>query len=150
MTDLTTEIRFFQVSGRFPQRNILRQCLSETAAGFGLQKIRLHFVFLSDEELLVYNKQFLQHDYYTDILTFNISDPETDVLEGEIYISKDRVTENARTFKSSRETEYCRVIVHGLLHLCGMDDHEEDDRKKMEAAENAFIKRYFEIQKQAG
>jgi probable rRNA maturation factor len=150
LTQLTSEIRFFQVAGRFPKRNLLRQCLSETAAGFGIQKIRLHYVFLDDDELLAYNQQFLEHDFYTDILTFDLSDPETDILEGEIYISRDRVVENSGVFKSSRETEYCRVIAHGLLHLCGLDDHNEKDRKKMEAAENAFISRYFELQNPKG
>ncbi|WP_236652834.1 rRNA maturation RNase YbeY [Chitinophaga vietnamensis] len=110
--------------------------------GQGLKS--LHYVFCSDEYLLEINKQFLQHDTYTDIVTFEMSeDPE--VTEGEIYISVDRVEENAAKFGVPAYQELHRVIFHGALHLCGYKDKSKKDQELMRAKEDEYLKKYFRL-----
>jgi probable rRNA maturation factor len=102
----------------------------------------IHFVFVSDEELLKMNKKFLKHNTYTDIITFDYC--EEKVINGEIYISVDRVGENAFKFKTEFKDELHRVIIHGVLHLCGYKDKSKKDillMRKME--ENCLSKRHF-------
>jgi len=100
----------------------------------GYELNRIDFVFCSDEFLLDINRNHLAHDYYTDIITFPLND---NPLLAELYISIDRVAENAAGLNIPFEDELHRVMIHGVLHLCGYDDHEEDDiliiRKKEEA-----------------
>lgn len=102
----------------------------------------LLFIFCSDEYLLNINRRFLQHDYYTDIITFNLSsNPET--IEGEIYISIDRIKDNASVIKVSNNFELHRVIFHGILHLCGYMDKSESEKSIMTALEDACLAKYF-------
>ncbi len=95
-------------------------------------------IFISDEAMLALNKSSLQHDYYTDILTFDYSDDD-DYETSEIYISLDRVQENAKHFESSFVEELHRVIIHGLLHLAGYNDKLEADQVKMRSMENHYL-----------
>lgn len=94
-------------------------------------------IFCSDDYLLDLNRTHLQHDYYTDIITFDDSTPEG--LQGELYISLDRVRENASQFSPSFLEELHRVMVHGLLHLCGYQDKTALQEKAMRQAENAML-----------
>ena len=99
-------------------------------------------IFCTDEYLLDINRRFLQHDYYTDIITFNLSgNPKT--IEGEIYISVDRINENASSNGVSKKEELHRVIFHGVLHLCGYKDKLQEEKAKMTSAENRHLKMYF-------
>lgn len=98
----------------------------------------LSVVFCSDEHLLEMNRQFLQHDYYTDILTFELSEKRAPV-EGELYISVDRVRENARQLGVSAKEEMLRVILHGALHLCGYKDKLKKDRLIMRQKEERYL-----------
>ena len=102
----------------------------------------LSIVFCSDEFLLDINRNYLKHDYYTDIITFNLSQPASPV-EGEIYISVDRVKENAASEKASFTHELHRVIFHGVLHLCGFTDKSAADKATMTKQENVLLNRYF-------
>ncbi len=97
----------------------------------------ISFLFCSDGYLLGINRQFLQHDFYTDIITFDYS--EKNKIEGEIFISIDRVKENAKTFKQPFERELMRTIVHGILHLSGYADKSPKDKKLMTAKENEVL-----------
>ncbi|MBP9069709.1 MAG: rRNA maturation RNase YbeY [Bacteroidia bacterium] len=102
----------------------------------------IHYVFVSDEELLEMNKQFLKHNTYTDIITFDYSEGKT--INGDIFISIDRVKDNASKFKTEFNDELHRVIIHGVLHLCGYKDKTKKDAslmRKME--ENSLSKRSF-------
>ncbi|MEN9600271.1 MAG: rRNA maturation RNase YbeY [Bacteroidota bacterium] len=99
----------------------------------------LQFIFCSDEYLLQINRQFLQHDYYTDIITFNLSEKGSDEVNGEIYISADRVKENAREMGVSFSEEMNRVIFHGALHLCGYRDKLKSEILQMRAKEDEFL-----------
>jgi rRNA maturation RNase YbeY len=101
----------------------------------------LNYVFCSDKELLKINRDFLHHDNYTDIITFDISDGPS--IQGEIYISVDRVRDNARRLGVSIKSELHRVIFHGALHLCGYRDKSNKDTKKMRQKEDMLINQYF-------
>jgi len=97
----------------------------------------INYVFCSDNELLKINQQFLQHDYFTDIVTFDLS--ETELVIGEVYISLDRVRENARNLNVPLGTEMRRVIFHGALHLCGYEDKSMAQRKRMRKKEDYYL-----------
>ncbi len=97
----------------------------------------LNYIFCSDEYLLKVNQDYLEHDYYTDIITFDNS--ETDEIEGDIFISIDRIKENSQTLKTSFENELMRVMVHGVLHLFGYGDKSTDEEKIMRSKEDAYL-----------
>lgn len=107
----------------------------------GIKKISISYIFCGDEALLEMNQQFLDHDTYTDIITFDLSETE-DVVESEIYISTDRVKENAAKFKVEYTDELYRVIFHGALHLCGYKDKSKSDKEEMRAQEDKCLKQY--------
>jgi probable rRNA maturation factor len=102
----------------------------------------LQYVFCSDAYLLAINRQFLDHDYYTDIISFDLSEPNQPI-NAEIYISVERVRENAQEFKTSLSKELHRVIFHGALHLCGYRDKTAAEKKKMREMEEKYLTRYF-------
>ncbi len=103
----------------------------------------INYIFCSDKRLLEINQQFLRHDYYTDIITFDFS--ETDATQAEIYISIDRVKDNAKTESVSFKSELHRVIFHGALHLCGYKDKKKGERKIMREKEGLYLSKYFKI-----
>ncbi|MEO6832817.1 MAG: rRNA maturation RNase YbeY [Chitinophagaceae bacterium] len=109
-----------------------------------LKSIRLQYVFCTDSTLHKINLQFLHHDDYTDIITFDLSDKEHELVS-EIHISIERVRENAQTFQSDFNTELHRVIFHGALHLCGLGDKTETEKKIMRNAEDEALKNWFAI-----
>ena len=98
----------------------------------------LNYIFCSDEYLLEINKQYLDHDYYTDIITFDNSE-EDGRIEGDIYISVDRVKENAVDFGTDSDTEMRRVLIHGLLHLMSYTDTSEELKIQMRAKEDECL-----------
>ena len=102
----------------------------------------LRYIFCSDRFLLAINREFLKHDDYTDIITFCLSGVREPV-EGEIYISTDRVKENSAVIGISLQHELHRVIFHGALHLCGYKDKKPTDKKKMTDAEDKYLQYYF-------
>lgn len=97
------------------------------------------YIFCSDDYLLELNKSALNHDYYTDIITFDLRDEPTDPLEAEIYISLDRVKENSIDFNTTFAREIQRVMVHGLLHLTGLNDATDAEKHYMRQMENKYI-----------
>jgi len=112
---------------------------------FRNEKKKLHslnFIFCTDEELLQINRSYLKHDYYTDIITFGLSE-KLAPIEGEIYISVDRVNENAKNLKQKPRKELHRVIFHGVLHLCGLNDKNSQERKNMRDKEDMLLKSYL-------
>ena len=110
------------------------------AKGKGLQS--LNYIFCTDDYLLDINRKFLKHDYYTDIITFNLSDDKGEA-QGEIYISVDRVRENARMVKATLKKELHRIIFHGALHLCGYTDKTKAQKDRMTAEENRYLSKYL-------
>ena len=97
----------------------------------------LGYVFCSDDFLLEINQQFLDHDTLTDIVTFDYT--EGTILNGEIYISTDRVADNAKDFNVDFDTELRRVIIHGLLHMCGYGDKTDDEKSHMRKKEDEYL-----------
>ncbi len=106
----------------------------------------LQYVFCSDKYLLEINKQFLNHDYYTDIISFDLSETKG-ALIGDIYISVDRVKENAKLVKTTQTNELLRVIFHGALHFCGYKDKKPADVKLMRSMEDKWLKAYLKLTK---
>jgi len=107
-----------------------------------VKKAGLSYIFCNDAYLLEKNLQFLQHDTLTDIITFDLSDTAEE-LNGEIYISVDRVRENAAKFGVAYNTELHRVIFHGALHLCGFKDKKKEDKILMTRMEDSCLQQYF-------
>ena len=107
------------------------------AAGYGKKVGEIAYIFVDDEKILEVNRQYLQHDYYTDIITFDYT--EGDVISGDLFISLDTVRTNAEQVGAAYEQELDRVIIHGILHLCGINDKGPGERAVMEAAENRAL-----------
>lgn len=101
----------------------------------------LNYIFCNDDRILEVNKEFLGHDYYTDIITFDYSEPG--VVSGDMYISLDTVQSNSRKFRTSYDRELMRVIIHGVLHLCGINDKGRGERAVMEAAEERALDMWY-------
>lgn len=132
----------FTVPGSFlKNRTSLKAFIAHLFKKEGKKLTSLNYIFCDDEYLLNINKQYLQHDFYTDIITFELSD--TDSTEGEIYISVDRVRENAAQFKTSFKEELHRVIFHGALHLCGYKDKSNTHKAEMRKKEQEYLKAFF-------
>lgn len=112
--------------------------IGEVAQCYGKMIGELYYYFCSDENLLEINRQRLGHDFYTDIVTFPLTDCKT-ILSSEFCISVDRIKENAETFGRSYESELHRVIIHGVLHLIGFDDHTDEDEKTMREKEEEAL-----------
>lgn len=111
--------------------------LRQVASNYNKTIGNLNYLFCDDKEILRVNLEFLQHDYYTDIITFDYS--YKDKVSGDIFISIDTVNSNAEKFNSDINIELCRVIVHGLLHLCGINDKAPGEREIMEENENKSL-----------
>lgn len=111
--------------------------IRSVAATYGRKVGEVGYLFCSDEKILEVNREYLGHDYYTDIITFDYD--EGDTLNGDLVISLDTVRSNAELFNRDYDEELHRVIIHGILHLCGINDKGPGEREKMEAAENKAL-----------
>ena len=136
-------IRFFNedVPYKLPQKQVMRQWLKQQAEQEGYAVGDLNYVFCSDEYVLQVNRDHLQHDYYTDIITFDTSEDEGRI-EGDIFISVDRVADNAAQLGVPAEGEMRRVLAHGLLHLCGYGDKTGNEIALMRTKEEEWLKEF--------
>ena len=123
-------------------RTALKAFIEKALKKEGLHIETLQYIFCSDKYILGINKSYLQHDYYTDIISFDLSETRGKLI-GEVYISIDRVKDNAKTHKTSLKEEMLRVIFHGALHFCGYKDKKPADIKKMRAQEDKWLKSYL-------
>lgn len=119
------------------QKKAVRSWIEKTIKKEGLKAGSISFNFCSDEYLLGVNKQHLEHDYYTDIITFDFC--ENNIISGDIYISIDRVKDNAKTEKQIFTQELRRVIIHGVLHLCGYKDKKPAEARLMREKEDYYL-----------
>ena len=117
--------------------------IKSVAATYGKRVGEIAYIFCSDEKILEVNRQYLQHDYYTDIITFDLGEKGAKAISGDIFISTDRVIDNAQAFNSKLNIELHRVIFHGVLHLCGYKDKTKVTRLKMTAKEDYYLSKYF-------
>lgn len=133
-------IRFFNedVTYKLAQKQPTRQWLKRQAEGEGYSIGELNYIFCSDDYILQVNKDYLEHDYYTDIITFDQSEEEG-VLAGDIFISVERVNDNAGQLGVLPEQEMRRVLAHGLLHLCGHADKSDEEAVQMRAKEEEWL-----------
>lgn len=111
--------------------------VKRVAASYGKRCGDITYIFCDDERILEVNRAFLQHDYYTDIITFDYTTGNT--ISGDLFISLDTVRSNSHQLNESYERELYRVIIHGILHLCGINDKGEGEREIMERCENEAL-----------
>lgn len=133
----TIAFKAIGVTDAFRGREKLRQWIRAVASEHGHSIGELTFVLLGDKDLLPYNKRYLGHDEYTDVITFDLQTGTG--VSGDILISYDRVKDNAATYGASARHELHRVMVHGLLHLLGHGDKSEAKRKAMRALEDKYL-----------
>ncbi|MDE6643430.1 MAG: rRNA maturation RNase YbeY [Muribaculaceae bacterium] len=122
---------------------LVEQWIGEVASRHGFAARELTYIFCDDETIINVNRRFLQHDYYTDIITFDYTRGK--LLRGDMYISLDTVKTNAELVSQSYERELLRVIIHGVLHLCGINDKGLGEREIMEANEDEALLLYNEL-----
>ena len=111
--------------------------IKAVAADYGRTVGEVGYMFVDDEKILEVNREYLGHDYYTDVITFDYD--EDNVVSGDIVISLDTVRSNAELFGKGYDEEFYRVLIHGILHLCGINDKGPGEREVMEAAENKAL-----------
>ncbi len=111
----------------------ITNCIQERGYSLG----EINYIFCSDEHLLEINKQYLNHNYFTDIITFNYN--EDKIVNSDIYISIDRVKDNAKTFNQTTKHEFYRVLIHGILHLTGQNDKTKIEEKQMHKLEDLCL-----------
>jgi rRNA maturation RNase YbeY len=111
--------------------------LKKSVNSLGFTIGELSFIFCSDEYIKKINIKYLSHHFFTDVITFNYSKEK--LLFGDVYISIERVKENSKTYKTSFNEEMFRVIIHGVLHLCGFDDKTKEEKSLMRSKENGFL-----------
>ena len=126
-------------------RKAVRAWITAVAATYEGRKVGdLSYIFCNDERILEVNKEFLGHDYYTDIITFDYSEPSK--ISADMFISLDTVLSNSSKFHTSYDKELMRVIIHGVLHLCGINDKGPGERAVMEAAEEKALDMWYKKQ----
>ncbi|TWJ03490.1 rRNA maturation RNase YbeY [Mucilaginibacter frigoritolerans] len=133
-------IQFFEedISYKLKNKTAVRQWINETVLAEGFKLKELNYIFCSDDYLLQINQQYLDHDTYTDIITFDNSEKDK-VIVGDIFISIERIRENALKFNITETNELHRVIIHGALHLLGYKDKSTADKQKMTFKEDFYL-----------
>jgi rRNA maturation RNase YbeY len=141
---VTDRIKFHFLAPRFyfPNRNALKAFLSKQLKKEGKSIEAINYIFCTDQYLLEMNQQYLNHDTFTDIITFELS-PKGQSLVSDIYISVERVQENARQFQTSFQRELHRVIFHGALHLAGYKDKNKEQSECMRSKEDSYLQAYL-------
>ena len=134
-----TEITYLAQQIEMPEFNqsAVNKWIEQVARNHNRVVGPLTYIFCSDEKILEVNRQFLQHDYFTDVITFDYSSHKR--ISGDIFISLDTVRSNAELFQRAYNEEFMRVVIHGVLHLCGINDKGPGEREIMEAHENAAL-----------
>lgn len=134
-----TEITYLAQQIEMPEFNqsSVNEWIEQVARNHNRVVGPLTYIFCSDEKILEVNRQFLQHDYFTDVITFDYSSHKR--ISGDIFISLDTVRSNAELFQRAYNEEFMRVVIHGVLHLCGINDKGPGEREIMEAHENAAL-----------
>ena len=138
--EIPVSFHFEDVDFDLPDEQKLTDWLLGVAESEGKPFVEVTYIFCSDERLREMNVEFLDHDYYTDVITFPYAD---DAVHGDVFISSERVADNAQTLKVPFEHELCRVLVHGVLHLAGYLDKTEEAERVMREREDFYLKRIF-------
>lgn len=138
-------ISYYTEGVRMPdiKRRLTTSWVRHIAALYGKQVGDVAYIFCNDEKILEVNREYLHHDYYTDIITFDYS--EEDIISGDIFISLDTVLSNSHDQHVSYDEELRRVIIHGILHLCGINDKGPGERQVMEKEEDKALSLWEEL-----
>lgn len=136
---------FEETSFSFTKRTLTREWLQKVAKREQKKITALNYIFCPDDYLLKMNKQHLDHDTYTDIITFGYSPKTSKEITGDIFISIDRVKENALTYQTTFQNELKRVMAHGLLHLCGYKDKTTANKMNMKKKEDASVALFLKM-----
>ena len=140
----STKIRFNEIGVKTKVRKIqLRKWVLSIAKQNDIELGDINYIFCKDDYLIKINYEYLKHDNYTDIITFDLSEPGDKEKSADIYISIERVVDNALKHNTSAEEEILRVIIHGILHLCGFKDKEKKEKQEMREKEDMAISEYF-------
>jgi probable rRNA maturation factor len=134
---------FEKVGFALKEREKLKSFINNLIVKEKKNLINLNYIFCNDNALLEINRTYLNHDFYTDVMTFDLSSARKEIL-ADIYISVDRIGENAKSLKLAFKEELHRVMFHGLLHLCGYNDKTDAQRKRMRKKEDFYLNLYFE------
>ena len=137
LTNFFSEKKSFVFNNKNKIRRLIKKITLEEKKGLSF----LNIIFCSDAYLLNINKKHLKHDYYTDVITFDYSEKSKNI-EGDIYISVDRVKENATKYKENKSVELIRTIIHGVLHLSGYKDKTKKEKEIMTTKENKYLSLY--------
>ncbi len=124
---------------KFSNRRTINRWLKESAAAEGYQAGEINVIFCSSERLLQINREFLQHDYYTDIITFDYSDLDEGYIAGDLFIDVETVADNAAQYGATPLGEMHRILVHGVMHLCGQGDKSPAEAVEMRAKEEKYL-----------
>ena len=135
---MAISFNFVETKDVVSQKNKVKSWIKSVAEKRGFKVGEISYIFCSDDYLLDINKTYLKHDFYTDIITFDYTDATK--ISGDLYISIDRIRDNAQELNLSFEQELHRVIIHGVLHLLGLKDKTEEDAKEMRKAEEECLK----------
>jgi rRNA maturation RNase YbeY len=135
---MAISFNFIETKDVVSQKNKVKSWIKSVAEKRGFKVGEISYIFCSDDYLLDINKTYLKHDFYTDIITFDYTDAKK--ISGDLYISIDRVRDNAQELNLGFEQELHRVIIHGVLHLLGLKDKTEEEAKEMRKAEEECLK----------
>ena len=136
------------VVSNLSQKRLLKSWIKSVVSSYGFLVGDISYIFCSDSYILDVNRKYLNHDYYTDIITFDYSSEQK--ISGDLFISVDTVKSNSELFKTNFIDEFHRVIIHGILHLCGLKDKCTEDEKKMREAEDhalSILESYLQFKK---
>jgi rRNA maturation RNase YbeY len=139
---VTTEYTFTGETFQLKHRNVLEETLKKIFKDFDTTETNLSYIFCSDDYLLEVNQQYLGHDYYTDVIPFSASHKD---LPADIFISTDRIKDNASKYDVNFFDELYRVMIHAVLHLCGLNDADEQEKLQMKQNEDRYLE-YFNRQ----
>jgi len=136
--DINVNFHYIEIDSIQYNTSSIIPTLSKISTDFGFFITEINYIFCTDDYLLKINQDYLNHDYYTDIITFDNSEEERQI-ESDIFISIDRVKENAQSLSLLFEEELTRIICHGLLHLVGFKDKTESEQKEMRKNEDTYL-----------
>ena len=135
-------INFISENIKLPdiEQNKISDWIKSIVTSYGMKMGNINYIFCTDDRILEVNKQYLQHDYYTDIITFDYTIKNK--ISGDIFISLDTVKSNSEEQKTNYKEELLRIIIHGILHLCGQDDKNPTDKAEMTRKENLALEQF--------
>lgn len=140
---MAIKVYYDDVKFRLRRSRSIKELISLIITNHNYKVGQISYVFVNDTQILEINKEFLKHQYFTDIITFNYI--QDNVINGEIYLSIDTISQNSKIFGVSLKNEVLRVMIHGILHLCGYDDATENEKMIMRSNEDKWMSEFFRL-----